>query len=130
MTIPERGGAPAYVERSAVLEAIRVAKHRAVLRHEAHVEDCSSIGGSHLYFAMLGSGNEIAYYGGRGTRLPGFEVGAHFLAAIEPLPSPRSTKDAYACVPERKVHARVLALLPIESAAEGTRLLKELGPPP
>lgn len=128
MTVPGKGVAPAYAERSAVLEAIHTSKHRAILRHEAHVEDCSSIGGSHLYFVVLGPGNEVAYYGGWGAHLPGFEVGVHFLAAIEPLPTPRSTKDAYACVPDRKVHARVIALLPIESAAEGTRLLEELGP--
>jgi hypothetical protein len=130
MIVPGKGVSPAYAERPAVIEAIRASKHRAVLRHDAHVEDCSSIGGSHLYFVMLGTGNETAYYGGRGVHLPGFEVGAHFLAAVEPLPAPRSTKNAYACVPDRKVHARVIALLPVVSAAEGTGLLEELGPPP
>ena len=130
MTVPEKGLAPTYVERSAVLGAIRAAKHRAVLRHDAHVEDCSSIGGSHLYFTVLGPANEVAYYGGRGTHLPGFEVGAHFVAAIEPLPAPRSTKSAVACVPDRTIHARVLALVPVDGPAEGERLVEELGAPP
>ena len=128
MVHPERGISPSYTERAVVLEAIKKAPHRALLAHEDHVEDCSSVGGSHAFFTMISPRKGTAYWGGRGTHLSNAsEKGGLWVASIEPLARPRSVKNAAFCIPDRTIDAGVTALVPVGSREEGMRLLEELG---
>ncbi len=126
MVQPERGSAPSYTKRAVVVEAIRKAAHRALLVHDAHLEDCSSIGGSHSFFTMIEPTKGVAHYGGRGSHLSGFQPGQHWVASIEPLTKPTSVKDKAACIPDRIIDARVTAIVPVASEDDGLRLLEEL----
>ena len=126
MVQPEKGSAPSYTKRALVVEAIRKAAHRALLVHDAHLEDCSSIGGSHAFFTVVEPAKGVAYYGGRGTHVGGFEPGQHWVASIEPLSKPVSVKDKAACIPDRTIDAKVTALVPVTSKDDGVRLLEEL----
>ena len=126
MVQPDKGIAPTYTKRALVLAAIEKAPHRALLVHESHLEDCSSIGGSHAFFTMIEPAGGVAYYGGRGMRIGGFEAGKHWVASIEPLSKPVSVKNAAACIPDRTIHAKITAIVPVASKDEGLRLLEEL----
>ena len=126
MVQPEKGSAPSFTKRAVVLEAIRKASRRALLVHDAHLEDCSSIGGSHSFFTMVEPAKGVAYYGGRGTHLGGFEPGQHWVASIEPLGKPRSVEDKAACIPARIIDAKVTAIVPVADKEQGVRLLEEL----
>jgi hypothetical protein len=128
MVVSERGSSPSYTARAKVLEAIKKAPSRTILVHDEHVEDCSSVGGSHVYFSALEPAGAIAYYGGHGARLNGFTTGSHWLAAVEPLPVP--TSHSPPCVPNHTFHQRVTALVPIANVEEGQRLLEEMSRAP
>jgi hypothetical protein len=127
---PEHGTMPSYTERTLVLAAIKKAPSRAILQHDDHIEDCSSVGGAHDFFTPLEPGSGLAYYGGHGTHLPhAFTKGTFYLASIEVLARPTSVKNRTFCIPNRTITMRITAIVPLASAEEGVELMDAMAKP-
>ena len=82
------------------------------------------MGGSHAFFTMIEPAKGVVHYGGHGIHLPNaFEKGQLWVAAIEVLHAPASVKNEMWCVPDRRIEARALALVPVATREEGLRLV-------
>lgn len=123
--IQEAEGEPASTERAIVFERIRAASHRAVVVHEETIEECSGLGGSHVFFAISDPGSGVVHFGGHGSQLASaFTKGEVWVVAFEPITPPVSVKNEGWCVPDRKIDGRAFALLPVASREEGRRVVE------
>ncbi|MBX3234079.1 MAG: hypothetical protein KIT84_06535 [Labilithrix sp.] len=115
---------PRYVDRAQVVAALRAGKKRAVAVIAEKIEECSSAGGTHV---LLASGAETLHFGGHGTFLHvGFDKGALFVVAYDPVSPPESIEKSAFCVPDHLIHGRATALLQVKDQAEGEHLLERL----
>lgn len=130
---------PQYTDRSVVLQAIKASTQRALIVADESIEECSSAGGSHVFFRLLEhrvvgakspplTKDGVVHYGGHGAMmmLQAFPKGGVWVASIKPLPRPTSVKNEPWCVPDRTIHARAVALVPVASREAGLELLRSL----
>jgi hypothetical protein len=109
---------PREVDRIEALAAVRESRSIAVVRLEEAIEECSSLGGTHLFFVAPGL---RAHFGGHGSSVR--PEGSLFVAGVTPLPEPVSVKNEVWCIPDRIIHAHVTALIPVSSEEEAAALL-------
>jgi hypothetical protein len=109
---------PRDVDRSEALAAARASASIAVVRLEEAIEECSSLGGTHLFFVAPGL---RAHFGGHGSTVR--PEGTLFVAGLSPLPAPISMKNEVWCIPDRIIHAYVTALVTVSSEEEAAALL-------
>lgn len=117
---------PKYVERAIVLQTMRGAAHLDLLAFDEAVEECSSMGGTHAFFTATTSG--VVHFGGHGAPLQAAFTtkGELWVAALDVLDAPESVKNDKWCVPDRRIDARAVAMVPVASKEEGEALLRSL----
>lgn len=135
VTTDYRTGRVDAVGRAAALDAVRKHPVRALVTVSSILEECSSMGGTHVFFAPAFSAERpfaTAHLGGHGVYVPHNEttlLGAEklFVAAVETHPPGGFGNGRGWCLERApSFDGDVLALVPVQSQGEGMRLLSEL----
>jgi hypothetical protein len=136
VTTDYKTGRTDYVGREKALAAIKEGSTRALVRITRIVEECSSMGGTHVFvepaFAKESPFSK-AHLGGHGVRLvhaKGSLFGDEkqlFVASVEPHPPSSFGNGRGWCLEKAPPYdADVLAIVPVRSESEGMRLLGEI----
>lgn len=129
-TVDFETGRVDYVGRDKALAAIRLAPVRVLVRLTAIVEECSSMGGTHVFFEAALSKElpfRTAHLGGHGAHVGPLQGMELFVAAVETHPPASFGNGRGWCLEKApRYDADVIALVPVRSDAEGMRLLEEL----
>lgn len=125
-----------YVGREKALVAIKEGKTRVLVRITKIIEECSSMGGTHVFFEPAFSKESpfaTAHFGGHGIRFvhaKGSIFGDEkqlFVASVETHPPSSFGNGRGWCLEKApRYDADVLAVIPVRSEGEGMRLLTEL----
>lgn len=136
ITTDYKTGRQEYVGREKALAAMKSGNTRVLVRITKIIEECSSMGGSHVYFEPAFSKESpfaVAHFGGHGTRLvhaKGSIFGDEkqlFVISVETHPSSSFGNGRGWCLENApRYDADVLAIVPVRSEGEGMRLLTEL----
>ena len=129
VTGDDKTGRIDYVGRDKALAQMRRAKLRVLVKVSAHIEECSSMGGAHVFFVPAREGERpfsIAHLGGHGAHiLLGKEP--LYVASIETHPPGSFGNGRGWCLEEAPSYdGTVLAIVPVRSEDEGLRLLEKL----
>lgn len=129
-TVDFKTGRVDYVGRGAALAGMKQAPVRVLVKIAAIVEECSSTGGTHVFFEVAFSKElpfRTAHLGGHGTHVGPFQGMELFVAGVEPHPPGSFGNGRGFCLEEApSFDADVVAIVPVRSEGEGMRLLTEL----
>jgi hypothetical protein len=136
ITVDYKTGRSEYVGREKALAALREGNMRVLVRITKIIEECSSMGGSHVFFEPAFSKESpfgTAHFGGHGAHLvhaKGTLFGDEkqlFVISVETHPPSSFGNGRGWCLESApRYDADVLAILPVRSEGEGMRLLTEL----
>jgi hypothetical protein len=137
ITTDYKTGQVEHVGREKALAAMKAGKTHALVRVSKIIEECSSVGGSHVFLEVAFSKElpfRTAHFGGHGTsvvHLKGSLFGDDkqlFIASVEThTPSSFGNGRGWCLEGAPPYDADVLAIVPLRSEGEGMRLLTELG---
>lgn len=138
ITVDYKTGRSEYVKREKALAALKQGNTRVLARITKILEECSSVGGSHVFFEPAFSKESpfaTAHFGGHGSHLvhaKGSLFGDEhqlFVISVETHPPSSFGNGRGFCLEDApRYDADVLAILPVRSEGEGMRLLTELSP--
>jgi hypothetical protein len=136
ITTDYKSGRNEYVPRETVLAALKEGSTRVLVRITKILEECSSVGGSHVFFEPAFSKESpfsFAHFGGHGSHLvhaKGSLFGDEkqlFVVSVEThSPSSFGNGRGWCLENAPRYDADVLAILPVRSEGAGMRLLTEL----
>jgi hypothetical protein len=136
ITTDYRTGRTDYVGREKALAAIKQGNTRVLVRITKIIEECSSMGGTHVFLEPAFSKESpfaTAHLGGHGIRLvhaKGSIFGDEkqlFVASVETHPPSSFGNGRGWCLENApRYDADILAIIPVRSEGEGMRLLTEL----
>jgi len=115
--------------REKVIDAIRHAPARVLVRVYASIEECSGLGGTHVFFHADDASRSPfrdAHLGGHGVRFDAdLPPGALFVAGVRTHASKRLSDPGW-CLDGLLADASVIALLPVRDPVEGLRVIETL----
>lgn len=116
--------------REKVIDAIRRAPGRVLVRAYASIEECSGLGGIHVFFHADAPSSvtpfKDAHLGGHGVHLSSdFAPGTLFVAGIQTHSAVPFAWRGW-CMDGMVADASVIALLPVRDAAEGMHVIETL----
>jgi hypothetical protein len=132
---------PRAAPRDDVIAALRAAPRRSIAQVTQTLEECSGLGGSHVFFEIVRVGaaqpGGMAHLGGHGVQLSHagagskgpheFAPGGWFVVGLTPAGAPMRTADPGWCLDQASaVEARVLAAIAIAGLEEAQALLDTL----
>lgn len=136
ITVDYKTGRSEYVGREKAIAAAKEGNTRVLARISKVVEECSSMGGSHVFFEPAFTKESpfaTAHFGGHGIRLvhaKGSLLGDEkqlFVISVETHPASSFGNGRGWCLESApRYDADVLAIIPVRSEGEGMRLLTEL----
>jgi hypothetical protein len=136
ITVDYKTGRSEYVEREKVLTALKEGNTRVLARISKIIEECSSVGGSHVFFEPAFSKESpfaTAHFGGHGAHLVhakgsifGDEKQLFVISVETHSPSSFGNGRGWCLENAPRYDADVLAIIPVRSEGEGMRLLTDL----
>ena len=129
-TVDFKTGRVDHVGRDKALEAIKQTPVRVLVKVASIIEECSSAGGTHVFFEPAFSKElpfRTAHLGGHGAHVGPLQGMELFVAGVETHPPGSFGNGRGWCLEKAPAYdADVVAMVPVRSEAEGMRLLTEL----
>ena len=136
VTVDYKTGRSEYVDRAKALAALKQGNTRVLARITKIVEECSSMGGSHVFFEPAFAKESpfaTAHFGGHGSHLVhskgslfGDDKQLYVISVETHPPSSFGNGRGWCLEDAPRYDADVLAIIPVRSEGEGMRLLTEL----